>query len=131
MCAHALMGLLPDSVTTETGEIAFEGRNLIACNEEDWHDIRGRRIAMVFQEPMTALNPLMRIGDQMMEMFEAHGLLTPRERRERALEPGARGRPARSRTDRSRLSASTVRRPASTRDDRDGAGIGAGRAGGG
>src|SRR3982075_3578774 len=85
MCAHALMGLLPDTVTTESGEIAFEGRNLLACSEEDWHDIRGRRIAMVFQEPMTALNPLMRIGDQMMEMFEAHGLLTPRERRQKAL----------------------------------------------
>lgn len=85
MCAHALMGLLPDTVTTESGEIAFEGRNLIACGDDDWHDIRGRRIAMVFQEPMTALNPLMRIGDQMMEMFEAHGLLTPRERRQKAL----------------------------------------------
>src|SRR5258707_9494553 len=85
MCAHALMGLLPDTVTTESGEIAFEGRNLLACSEDDWHDIRGRRIAMVFQEPMTALNPLMRIGDQMMEMFEAHGLLTPRERRQKAL----------------------------------------------
>src|SRR3954465_14763548 len=66
MCAHALMGLLPDTVATESGEIAFEGRNLLACGEDDWHDIRGRRIAMVFQEPMTALNPLMRIGDQMM-----------------------------------------------------------------
>src|ERR1700730_15701045 len=85
MCAHALMGLLPGNISTETGEIAFEGRNLLACNEDDWHDIRGRRIAMVFQEPMTALNPLMRIGDQMMEMFEAHGLLTPRERRDKAL----------------------------------------------
>lgn len=85
MCAHALMGLLPGNVRTETGEIAFEGRNLLALGEEDWHDIRGRRIAMVFQEPMTALNPLMRIGDQMMEMFEAHGLLTPRERRQKAL----------------------------------------------
>src|SRR5712672_3604935 len=85
MCAHALMGLLPDTVTMESGEIAFEGRNLLACSEEDWHDIRGRRIAMVFQEPMTALNPLMRIGDQMMEMFEAHDLLSPRERRQKAL----------------------------------------------
>src|ERR1700688_5248378 len=64
MCAHALMGLLPGNISTETGEIVFEGRNLLACSEEDWHDIRGRRIAMVFQEPMTALNPLMRIGDQ-------------------------------------------------------------------
>jgi len=86
MCAHALMGLLPDSVTTEAGEIAFEGNNLLALDEDGWRDLRGRRIAMVFQEPMTALNPLMRIGDQMMEMFEAHDLLSPRERRDRALD---------------------------------------------
>jgi peptide/nickel transport system ATP-binding protein len=85
MCAHALMGLLPDSVSAEAGEIVFEGRNLLACDDDGWRDIRGRRIAMVFQEPMTALNPLMRIGDQMMEMFEAHGLLTPQERRQKAL----------------------------------------------
>jgi peptide/nickel transport system ATP-binding protein len=86
MCAHALMGLLPASVTTETGEIVFEGTNLLESDEDRWRDIRGRRIAMVFQEPMTALNPLMRIGDQMMEMFEAHGLLNPNERRQKALD---------------------------------------------
>jgi peptide/nickel transport system ATP-binding protein len=85
MCAHALMGLLPDTVKTETGEISFEGKNLLKFSEDQWRDVRGRGIAMVFQEPMTALNPLMRIGDQMMEMFEAHGLLTPRERRAKAL----------------------------------------------
>src|SRR5712671_6119094 len=85
MCAHALMGLLPDSVTTEAGEIVFEGSNLLGLDEDGWRDVRGRHIAMVFQEPMTALNPLMRIGDQMMEMFEAHGLLSPRERRQKAL----------------------------------------------
>jgi len=85
MCAHALMGLLPDRVSVETGAITFEGRNLLALDQDGWRDLRGRRIAMVFQEPMTALNPLMRIGDQIMEMFEAHGLLTPRQRRTRAL----------------------------------------------
>ncbi len=85
MCAHALMGLLPDSVVTETGEIAFDSSNLLALDEDGWRDLRGRRIAMVFQEPMTALNPLMRIGDQMTEMFEAHDLLSPRERRQKAL----------------------------------------------
>jgi peptide/nickel transport system ATP-binding protein len=85
MCAHALMGLLPDSVSTETGEILLEGQDLLKLDEDGWRDVRGRRIAMVFQEPMTALNPLMRIGEQIMEMFEAHGLLTPKARRARAL----------------------------------------------
>src|SRR4051794_7389608 len=84
MCAHALMGLLPDTVSTETGEILFDGNNLITFTEDDWREVRGRGIAMVFQEPMTALNPLMRIGDQMVEMFEAHGLFTPKERRAKA-----------------------------------------------
>ncbi|WP_441240437.1 ABC transporter ATP-binding protein [Tardiphaga sp. 768_D3_N2_1] len=85
MCAHALMGLLPDTVKTETGEVLFEGQNLLKLDENGWREVRGRGIAMVFQEPMTALNPLMRIGDQMMEMFEAHNLLTPKERRAKAL----------------------------------------------
>ena len=81
MCAHALMGLLPETVTVESGEILFEGRNLLSLSPTEWLALRGRRIAMVFQEPMTALNPLMRIGDQIAEMFEAHDLLTPKERR--------------------------------------------------
>ena len=85
MCAHALMGLLPDRVRVETGEITFERRNLLALDQDGWRDLRGRRVAMVFQEPMTALNPLMRIGDQITEMFEAHGLLTPRQRNAEAL----------------------------------------------
>ncbi|MBC9880820.1 ABC transporter ATP-binding protein [Bradyrhizobium sp. INPA01-394B] len=85
MCAHALMGLLPDTVSIASGEIQFEGRDLLKLDDDGWRDLRGRRLAMIFQEPMTALNPLMRIGDQMAEMFEAHGLLTPRERRAKAL----------------------------------------------
>ncbi|WP_439358894.1 ABC transporter ATP-binding protein [Bradyrhizobium sp. DASA03007] len=85
MCAHALMGLLPDTVSIASGEVQFEGRDLLKLDDDGWRDLRGRRLAMIFQEPMTALNPLMRIGDQMAEMFEAHGLLTPKERRARAL----------------------------------------------
>src|ERR1700712_1001143 len=85
MCAHALMGLLPDTVIAEAGEIMFDGQNLLTLNEEGWLGLRGRRVAMVFQEPMTALNPLMRIGDQIAEMFEAHGLLTSKERKQKAI----------------------------------------------
>jgi peptide/nickel transport system ATP-binding protein len=86
MCAHALMGLLPGSVTIESGEVLFEDKNLLLADDDGWRSIRGRGIAMVFQEPMTALNPLMRIGDQMMEMFEAHGLLSQPGRRQKALD---------------------------------------------
>ncbi len=85
MCAHALMGLLPSAIKVMGGEIRFDGRDLLTQDAAAWADLRGRRIAMIFQEPMTALNPLMRIGDQIAEMFEAHGLLTPAERRARAL----------------------------------------------
>ena len=85
MCAHALMGLLPDNIIREAGEILFEGQNLLTLDEDAWRGLRGRQIAMVFQEPMTALNPLMRIGDQIAEMFEAHGLLTRTERKQKAV----------------------------------------------
>ena len=85
MSAYALTGLLPRSLTVAGGEILFEGRDLLRLDERDWRALRGRRIAMIFQEPMTALNPVMRIGDQIAEMFEAHGLLTPGERRARAV----------------------------------------------
>jgi peptide/nickel transport system ATP-binding protein len=85
LCAHALMGLLPRGVTASSGKILFEGRDLRALDEGGWKALRGRQVAMVFQEPMTALNPLMRIGAQMAEMFEAHGLLSPAERDVRAI----------------------------------------------
>ncbi len=86
MCAHALMGLLPDTIIREAGEIAYDGRNLLTLDDTGWLALRGRHIAMVFQEPMTALNPLMRVGDQIAEMFEAHNLLTPRQRKQKALQ---------------------------------------------
>jgi peptide/nickel transport system ATP-binding protein len=86
MCAHALTGLLPATIGREAGEIVYDGRNLLTLDETGWLALRGRHIAMVFQEPMTALNPLMRIGDQIAEMFEAHNLLTPKGRKQKALQ---------------------------------------------
>ena len=85
MSAYALTGLLPRALKVAGGRITFEGRDLLGLDERAWRGLRGRRIAMIFQEPMTALNPVMRIGDQIAEMFEAHGLLTPAERRARAV----------------------------------------------
>ncbi|MHC2436686.1 ABC transporter ATP-binding protein [Bradyrhizobium sp. USDA 4451] len=86
MCAHALLGLLPDTIIREAGEIAYDGQNLLTLDDTGWLALRGRHIAMVFQEPMTALNPLMRIGEQIAEMFEAHNLLTSRQRKQKALQ---------------------------------------------
>ncbi|MHB2169612.1 ABC transporter ATP-binding protein [Alsobacter sp. R-9] len=85
VCAQALLGLLPRAIKPVGGRLSFEGLDLFDLSDEAWRELRGRRIAMIFQEPMTALNPVMRIGDQIAEMFEAHDLLTPHERAERAL----------------------------------------------
>lgn len=66
MTSLAVMGLLPDGATA-SGEILFEGRDLIDEGETALCEMRGNRIGMIFQEPMTALNPLMTIGDQVAE----------------------------------------------------------------
>ncbi|MCR4267683.1 ABC transporter ATP-binding protein [Nitratireductor sp. ZSWI3] len=86
MSANAAMGLLPDLVRPVAGEILFDGKDILKLTEDEMMDLRGRRIAMIFQEPMSALNPLMRVEDQIAEVFEAHDLLTPRDRRRRAIE---------------------------------------------
>ncbi|KRQ17782.1 microcin ABC transporter ATP-binding protein [Bradyrhizobium manausense] len=83
LCASAAMGLLPHAIRPVAGAIRFEGRDLLRLAPAEWRTLRGRRIAMIFQEPMTALNPVIRIGDQIMEAFEAHEQLTPPERQER------------------------------------------------
>ncbi|WNL43002.1 ABC transporter ATP-binding protein [Halomonas sp. PAMB 3264] len=86
MAANTVMGLLPKGVRPVQGEITFEGQNLLALTEKQHMALRGLKIGMIFQEPMTALNPLMRVGAQIAEVFEAHGRLTPSERQARALE---------------------------------------------
>ena len=85
MTAHAVMGLLPQGLTVGAGEIRLAGQVLTACSDREWRAIRGRSIGMIFQEPMTSLNPVQRIGDQIVEVFKAHGALTPAERRAKAL----------------------------------------------
>lgn len=85
MTASAVMRLLPPNVTITAGSISFEGQDLARADEAAMRALRGSRIAMVFQEPMTALNPLRSIGDQIGETFRIHTSLTNAEIEERVL----------------------------------------------
>jgi len=80
----AVMGLLVPQALVK-GEISFEGRSLLTATARELQQFRGARIAMIFQEPMTALNPVMRVGDQVAEAVRAHGG-TGRQQPERQLQ---------------------------------------------
>ncbi|PZX17175.1 peptide/nickel transport system ATP-binding protein [Palleronia aestuarii] len=86
MTANALMGLLPGGVRVGAGRALFHGGDVLRLTEREARKIRGAQIAMIFQEPMTALNPLMRIGDQIAEVFAAHDRHSASERQARALD---------------------------------------------
>ena len=85
MAANALMGLLPKGVRPTAGEVIFDGQDLLTLTEKQHRKLRGLHIGMIFQEPMTALNPLMRVGAQIAEVFEAHGKYNGKERQAHAL----------------------------------------------
>lgn len=68
----AVMGLLKKPLAVSGGEILFKGQNLLALPRREMRRLRGNRIAMIFQEPMTALNPLSTVGRQIAEMFVLH-----------------------------------------------------------
>lgn len=86
MIANAVMGLLPrPHVEPVAGQIQFGGQDLLKLTEEQMRSLRGQRIGMIFQEPMTALNPVMRIGDQLAEVFDAHLSLSGAEKRKRII----------------------------------------------
>src|SRR5204863_4258432 len=67
------------------GEVVFDGRDLLALPDEDMRKMRGRRIAMVFQDPMTSLNPFMRVSRQLMEVTRLHLGHSRSEAREHAV----------------------------------------------
>jgi len=86
LTARAVMGLLPEPhVNVEKGEIDFNGEDLTKVDYERLREIRGSEISMIFQEPMTALNPVMTIGNQIDEIFRFHVNITSEERFSRAL----------------------------------------------
>ncbi len=80
----ALMGLLPKKATV-SGTALLDGTDLLGLTEDEFRTIRGRRIGMIFQEPMTSLNPVQRCGAQVVEMLRQHEEVTADEARERTI----------------------------------------------
>ena len=72
MAANAILGLLPEGMRATAGQVLFNGQNLLTLPDHELRAVRGARIGMIFQEPMTALNPLKTVGSQIAEMFTTH-----------------------------------------------------------
>lgn len=83
--AFSLLNLLSAPGVITGGSIRFEGRELTTLSERQWRRLRGKRVAMVFQDPRTTLNPVLTIGQQMTETLRAHRRVSTREAREIAI----------------------------------------------
>ena len=81
----AILGLLPGNAVVESGEILYEGKNLLSYKEKDFHGIRGSKISMIFQDPMSSLNPIMRIGPQLTEAMLLKEKMSGAEARAKAI----------------------------------------------
>ena len=85
--AHTVMGLTPKKqLKPVAGKVLLEGDDLLTKSDPEMRQLRGERMAMIFQEPMTALNPVMKVGDQIAEMLEIHTSMSASERSARVLE---------------------------------------------
>src|SRR3981081_3630807 len=79
--ALSIMRLVQPPGRIAGGRVRFKGRDLLPLGERDMQSVRGAEISLIFQEPMTALNPVFRIGDQIAEVLLVHGRATRREAR--------------------------------------------------
>ncbi|MEJ8733884.1 MULTISPECIES: ABC transporter ATP-binding protein [Mediterraneibacter] len=86
MTALTIAGILKKNARIESGKIAFEGKELLSLTGKELRDIQGKEISMIFQEPMTALNPTLRIGRQVEETLLLHEKMSRKERKERAFQ---------------------------------------------
>ncbi|RLA84407.1 MAG: peptide ABC transporter ATP-binding protein, partial [Deltaproteobacteria bacterium] len=86
MTALSILRLLPPGGRIEGGKILYKGKDLVSLSEEGMQALRGREIAMIFQEPSVALNPVFTVGEQVSEALRLHHDLTKKEARERAVE---------------------------------------------
>jgi len=84
--AMTILGLTREKNTTFEGEVIYKGQNLLEQSEARLRDVRGDEIAMIFQDPMTSLNPVYTVGDQIVEAIVAHRDMSKREARSRAVE---------------------------------------------
>lgn len=83
--SKAILGILPGNAAVESGKIIYEGKNLLACTEKELCKIRGSRISMVLQDPMSSLNPIMRIGPQLTEAMLLKEKLSKAEAKAKAI----------------------------------------------
>ncbi|MEQ6388018.1 ABC transporter ATP-binding protein [Bacillaceae bacterium S4-13-58] len=79
LTSQAIMGILPNLAHIRNGSIRFKEQDLTDLSEKEWERIRGNEISMIFQEPLTSLNPLMTIGKQIGEVLKKHSTLSKRE----------------------------------------------------
>lgn len=82
----SVMGLLAEPGHVASGEIEFQGRDLVGLSERAYRQLRGNDMAMIFQEPMTSLNPVYRVGNQIVEAIRTHEKVSKKEARERAID---------------------------------------------
>ena len=71
--ARAMMGILAPNAIVESGEILYDGQDLLRISEEDFHKLRGNKISMIFQDPLSSLNPIVKIGKQLTEAMILNG----------------------------------------------------------
>ena len=119
--ALSLLQLLPSGGSNPTGSIMLNDRQMIGADADTLHRTRGELAGIVFQEPMTSLNPLHRIGHQVAEAITLHRRVPAHSLRERVIDAARPGRLRGCREPLGGISASALRRPASARHDRDGA----------
>ena len=83
----AVLGILPKNGMIENGEIWYQGQDMVKYTEKDFYNIRGKKISLVFQDPLSALNPIMKIGKQITETLKlSYPKMTKKEARARAIE---------------------------------------------
>lgn len=82
--ALSLLGLLPPAARVSGGDVVFQGKHLVFLNEKQFRQVRGRQISMIFQDPAASLNPVLTVGEQLVETLRAHGRLSKKEAWEKA-----------------------------------------------